>query len=90
LIDWILRRNCLLKHVIEGKIDGRVEVTGRRRIRSKQLLNEIKETGGYCKSNRGSIRSPSVEKSLLKRVWTCQKADRGRIEGVKYGGLLYF
>ena len=29
---WIghsLRRNCLLKQVIEAKIDGRVEVTGR-------------------------------------------------------------
>jgi hypothetical protein len=31
--NWIghmLRRNCLLKHVIEGKIEGRIEVTGRR------------------------------------------------------------
>jgi hypothetical protein len=31
--DWIghiLRRNCLLKHVTEGKIEGRIEVTGRR------------------------------------------------------------
>jgi hypothetical protein len=25
-IDNILRRNCLLKHVIERKIDGRTEV----------------------------------------------------------------
>jgi hypothetical protein len=27
--DWIvhtIRRNCLLKHVIEGKIEGRLEV----------------------------------------------------------------
>jgi hypothetical protein len=29
-IGIILRRNCLLKHVIEGKIEGRIEVTGRR------------------------------------------------------------
>jgi hypothetical protein len=27
-IDHILRRNCLIKHVIEGKIDGRIQVTG--------------------------------------------------------------
>jgi hypothetical protein len=27
LIGHILRRNCLLKHVIEGKIVGRIEVT---------------------------------------------------------------
>jgi len=35
--DWIgqvLRRNCLLKHVIESKIEGRTEVTGKiRRVR---------------------------------------------------------
>jgi len=24
----MLRRNCLIKHVIEGKIDGRIEVIG--------------------------------------------------------------
>ena len=31
--NWIghfLRRNCLLQRVIEGKIKGRIEVTGRR------------------------------------------------------------
>jgi hypothetical protein len=25
-IGHILRRNCLLKHVIEGKLEGRIEV----------------------------------------------------------------
>jgi hypothetical protein len=29
-IGHILRRNCLLKHVIEGKLEGRIEMTGRR------------------------------------------------------------
>jgi hypothetical protein len=29
-IDHILRRNCLLRQVIEGKINGGIEVTGRR------------------------------------------------------------
>jgi hypothetical protein len=28
-IGHILRRNCLLKHVIEGKIEGRIEVIRR-------------------------------------------------------------
>jgi hypothetical protein len=39
--NWIghsLRRNCLLKHVVEGKTEGRIEVTGRRGRRRKQLL----------------------------------------------------
>ena len=33
-IGHILRGKCLLKHVIEGKSEGRVEVTGRRGRRS--------------------------------------------------------
>jgi len=45
----IFRRNCLLKHVIERKIDGRIEVTGRRGIILKQLLNDVKEKRGYWK-----------------------------------------
>jgi hypothetical protein len=43
--DWIghiLRRICLLKHVIEGEI----EVTGRRGIRQELLLGELKERRG--------------------------------------------
>jgi hypothetical protein len=43
--DWIgytLRRNCLLKHAIEGKIEGRVGVTEREGRRRKHLLNYLK------------------------------------------------
>jgi hypothetical protein len=28
-IGHIVRRNCLLKHVIEGKLQGRIGMTGR-------------------------------------------------------------
>jgi hypothetical protein len=28
--NWILRKNCLLKHVIEEKLEKRIEMTGRR------------------------------------------------------------
>jgi len=44
-----LHRNCLLKHVIEGKKEERIEVTGRRERRCKQLLNDLKENRGYQK-----------------------------------------
>jgi len=44
-----LRRNCLLKHVIEGKIEGRIEVTGRRRRRRKQLSDDLAERKEYWK-----------------------------------------
>jgi hypothetical protein len=48
-IGHILRRNCLLKHAIEGKLEGRIEVTGRRGRRCKKLLDDLKEKRGYCK-----------------------------------------
>jgi hypothetical protein len=37
-----LRGNCLLKHVIEGKIEEKIEVMGRRGRRCKQLLVDLK------------------------------------------------
>jgi hypothetical protein len=40
-IGHILRRNCLLKGVIEGKIQGQKEVTRRRRRRRKELLDNL-------------------------------------------------
>ena len=40
---------CLLKHVIEGKIKGRIKVTGIGVRRRKQLLDDLKEARGYCK-----------------------------------------
>jgi hypothetical protein len=40
-----LIRNCLLKHVIERKIKGRIEMAERRARRRKQLLNNLQEIG---------------------------------------------
>ena len=45
----ILRRNCLLKHVIEGKIGRKIKVTGRRGRICKPLLDERKEKRRYWK-----------------------------------------
>jgi len=59
-IGHILRVNCLLKYVIEGKIEGRVEVTGRRGRRRKQLRDDHKEKRGYWKLN---------EEALDRTVW---------------------
>jgi hypothetical protein len=46
-IGHILRRNCLLQRVTEGKIKGGIEVTGRRRRRCRKLLDDLKERRGY-------------------------------------------
>ena len=45
-VNWIghiLRRNCLLKQVIEGKIKGEMEVARRR----KKLLDDLKDRTRY-------------------------------------------
>ena len=46
-IGHILRRNCLLQRVIEGKIKGGIEVTGRRGRMYRKLLDDLKERRGY-------------------------------------------
>jgi hypothetical protein len=46
-IGHILRRNCLLKQVIEEKIKGEMEVTRRRGRRRKKLLDDLKDRRGY-------------------------------------------
>jgi hypothetical protein len=46
-IGHILRRNCLLQGVIEGKIKGGIEVTGKRGRIRRNLLDDLKERRGY-------------------------------------------
>jgi hypothetical protein len=43
-IVHILCRNCVLNQVIEGKIQGQIEVTRRR----KKLLDDLGDRRGYC------------------------------------------
>jgi hypothetical protein len=47
-VNWIgpiLHRNYVLTHILEG----RIEVTGRRGRRFKQLQDDLREMGGYWK-----------------------------------------
>ena len=46
-IGHILRRNCLLKQVIEGKTKGEMGVTRRRGRRCKKLLDDLEDRRGY-------------------------------------------
>jgi hypothetical protein len=46
-IGQILHRNCLLRRVTEGKIQGGLEVTGRQGRRRRKLLDDLKERRGY-------------------------------------------
>jgi hypothetical protein len=61
--NWIgqtLRRNCLLQRVIEEKIQGGIEVTGRQGIRRRKLLDDLKERRGY---------SHLKEEDLDRTIW---------------------
>ena len=46
-IGHILRRNYLLQRVIEGNMEGWIEVIGRRGTRRRRLLDDLKERRGY-------------------------------------------
>jgi hypothetical protein len=62
-IGHILRRNCLLQHVIEGKIKGGIEITGRGGRRRRKLLDDLKERRGY---------SHLKEEDLDRTMWTAR------------------
>jgi len=47
-VGYVLHRNCLLQRVVEGKIKGGIEVTGRRGRRRRKLLDDLEERRGYC------------------------------------------
>jgi hypothetical protein len=66
-IGHILRRNCLIKEVIEGKIQGRIEVTRRRGRRRKKLLDDLGDKRGY---------SHLKEEALDRIKWRNLSSDR--------------
>jgi len=60
-MDWsLLRRNCLLQRVIDGKIKGGIEVTGSRGRKRRKLLDDLKERRGY---------SQLKEEALDRTMW---------------------
>jgi len=56
-IGKILHVNCLLNNIIEGKIEGRIKVTGRQGRRRKQLITE---NISYCELK---------EEALVRSSW---------------------
>jgi hypothetical protein len=59
-IGHILRRNCLLQRVIEGKIQGGIEVTGKQGRRCRKLFDDLKERRQY---------SHLKEEALDRTIW---------------------
>jgi hypothetical protein len=65
-IGHILRRNCLVQRVIEGKIQGGIEVTGRRGRRRRKLLDSLKERRRYSRLK---------EEALDRTMWRARFAE---------------
>jgi hypothetical protein len=82
-----LCRNCLPKLVIEGKIEEKIEVMGRRGRRCKKLLDELQVKKQILEIERQSTRSQSVKNSPYKKQWTLHKTDYRLNEG--YTKLYY-
>jgi hypothetical protein len=61
-IGHILCRDCLLTHNIEGKVEGRIEVTGRRGRRPTHIPDDLKEKR-LLEIEIGSTRSHSGEQA---------------------------
>jgi hypothetical protein len=72
-----LRRSCVLKYVIEGKIEGRIESRWRRGKRRKDLLDGRKEKTGYWKLN---------EEAQDRTVWRT-RFGRGHVSVVRHYGV---
>jgi hypothetical protein len=70
-IGHILRKNRLLKHVIEGKI----EETGRLRRGGTEIPGGPYGKEKIMEIERGSTRAHCVENSLWYRLWACRKTD---------------
>jgi hypothetical protein len=80
-IGHVLRRNCLLKHIIKGNIKGAIEVKEKQE-RSKLTLDNLqaKKKKRYWILKRGSNRSCPVENSMWNRLRKWRKTDYRIIE----------
>jgi hypothetical protein len=60
--------------VIEGKLEGRIEMTGRQVRRRKQLLDYLKEKRRYWKLKEEAL-DRTLWRTRWKRLRTCRKTD---------------
>jgi hypothetical protein len=74
-----LLRNFLLKHVIDGRIEGRTAVREGRGIRRKQLLDDLKEMREYWKLK---------EEALDRTLWRIRFGRGYGLVGIQTTGLI--
>jgi len=98
LIGHILLGNSVLKRVIEGKLERRIEVTGRWEWKCKPVLDDLKKMRGYWKLKEEALANTwrtcfgrccaPVVRQVMQRwcLWPC---DVYPIVHVKQGWLVF-
>jgi hypothetical protein len=72
---YISRRNCLLKQVIEEKIQREMGVKRRRGRRCKKLLNDLKDRRGYSHLKEEALDRTMWRNRFGKRLWTSRQTE---------------
>jgi hypothetical protein len=75
-LDTLCGTSCVgtaLECVVQGNIEGRIEVAGGRKRRREQLQDNLKETRGY----RELKEEEALDRTLLRtgfgrKLWTCR------------------
>jgi hypothetical protein len=62
--------------MIEGTLEGRIEMTGRRGRRRKQLLDDLKGKKSYWKLKEEAL-DRTLWRTLFGRCYTCRNTDYG-------------
>jgi len=70
-IGHILHRNCFLKHVIEGKVEGRIKIMKRRGRRCTHLQDDLRQARGFRK-----LKGESLDRTLWR---TCCGREHGPV-----------
>jgi hypothetical protein len=84
-VGHILRGNCLLQQVIEGKIKGGIEMTGRRGRRSGKLLDDLKERRRYSHLKEEAL-DHTMWRARFGRIFEPVVRQTTKLNEMKYGG----
>jgi len=86
-IGHILRRNCPLKQVIEGKIKGEMELARRRGRRRKKLLDDLKDRRGYSHLKKEAL-DRSVWRAGFGRGFGPVERQTNKLVNIYYATLM--
>ena len=87
-LGWSHFKNCLLKYVIEGKMEGKIEGTGRRGRRLEQLLDDVKVKTIYWNLKETALDLTLGRTRFARGYVTCRK-QRHRLLCAK-GTFIHF